>query len=208
MPAPVRFALFDFGDTLVREPFCVVPPDGVPDWERLVLETYEADGLCDRWCAGEVGFDGVVSRVAERCAISVDITRAAMLHDWRNLRQNQSVLRFARELGSVGRAAIVTVNPDIFTDVIAPHLALDSDFPVIVTSWEEREMDKTALCEIALERLGAPGAVESALLIDNREDNVRDFRARGGHGYLFVDDGTFEQDGPRLEELLGLPSQS
>ena len=64
MNAPIRHVLFDFGDTLVREPFCMTAPPGVPDWENLVLAVYAEDGFCDRWCAGEIGSDQVIARIA------------------------------------------------------------------------------------------------------------------------------------------------
>ena len=191
MSAPIRHVLFDFGDTLVREPFCVIAPPGVPDWESLVLEVYEAEGFCDRWCEGAVAFADVVQRVAERCGLDAGTTRAAMEHDWRNLRWNPVVTEFAR---SLERAAIVTVNPDIFTDVIAPHYELERDFAVIVTSWQERMNDKNALCDLALERLGVPGERSTALLVDNRADNLEAWRVSGGQGYLFTDDDAFARD--------------
>jgi FMN phosphatase YigB (HAD superfamily) len=202
MPAPIRHVLFDFGDTLAREPFCTLPPPGVPDWEAAVLATYDADGLIDRWCAAEVTFDDVVERVAVRCGMTPADARSAMEHDWRNLRLNERTLAFARDLGRSRRAAIVTVNPDIFTTVITPHYGLDRDFPVIVTSWEERLLDKTELCALALDRLGAAGAFETALLVDNRADNVAAFRARGGQALLFEDDASFARAEPALRARL------
>lgn len=156
-----------------------------------MLEVYEEDGLCDRWCEGEVTFAEVVARVAERCGLTEGATREAMEHDWRNLRWNPVVAEFARGLE---HAAIVTVNPDIFTDVIAAHYELDRDFAVIVTSWQERTNDKNALCDLALERLGAAGERETALLIDNRTDNVEAWRAAGGQGYVYKDDRAFARD--------------
>lgn len=202
MDKGIRHVLFDFGDTLAREPFCVIAPAGVPDWEARVLATYDEDGLCDRWCAGDVGFAEVVARVAARCGLDEATTRAAMEHDWRNLRLNEVVFGFARELGGAGRAAVVTVNPDAFTELIAPHYGVDRDFPVVVASWQERNNDKTALCEIALERFGAPGELATALLVDNRADNVEAFRSRGGEAYLFTDDAAFARDLPLLRARL------
>jgi FMN phosphatase YigB (HAD superfamily) len=199
---PIRHVLFDFGDTLAREPFCVIAPTGARDWEASVLATYAEEGLLDRWQVGSMEFSEVVVRVAARCGLDPERTRAAMLHDWRNLRFNPTVLDFARQLGRAGRAAIVTVNPAIFSEFIVPYYGFDQDFRVIVTSWEERELEKATLCEIGLRRLGADGALESALLVDNRADCVDSFRARGGQAYLFKDDATFAYDLPGLRTRL------
>lgn len=202
MDTPIRFVLFDFGDTLAREPFCVRAPPGVPDWQRRVLETYAEPGLADRWHLDEADFTEVASRVARRCGLDPEAARAAMERDWRHLRLNQRTLAFARELAGTWRAAIVTVNPRIFSEVIVPHYGLDRDFPVIVASWRERTLDKAALCGIALERLGAPGAFATALLLDNRPDNCEAFRARGGQAYRFTDDAAFARDLPALRARL------
>jgi RimJ/RimL family protein N-acetyltransferase len=198
----VRHVLFDFGDTLAREPFCVIAPPGARDWEASVLATYAEDGLLDRWHVGEVSFEDVAARVATRCGLDAERTRDAMVHDWRNLRFNPTVLSFAREMGRAGRAAIVTVNAPIFTEYIATHYQLARDFPVVVTSWQERVLDKSDLCLIALERLGAKGDLAGALLVDNRADNVAAWRARGGQAYHFTDDATFARDLPALRARL------
>jgi len=97
------------------------------------------------------------------------------------------------------------VNPAIFTEIIVPRYELDRHFPVIVTSWQERTLDKATLCDIALGRLGAPGERASALLVDNRADNIERFRAQGGQGYLFTDDSTFARDLAGLQARLELP---
>jgi FMN phosphatase YigB (HAD superfamily) len=89
------------------------------------------------------------------------------------------------------------VNSDVFSHFVVPTYALDSVFDVIVTSWEEHTLDKARLCEIALERLGGSDPAE-ALLIDNIEQNVDAWRARGGQAYLYESDERFAADVVRL----------
>jgi FMN phosphatase YigB (HAD superfamily) len=198
----IRHVLFDFGDTLAREPFCTIPWPGAPNFEADVLAAYAEDGLLDRWDVGEARLAEVALAVGRRSGLHPATAREALVHNWRHLRLNDTVLAFARELGREGRAAVVTVNTDAFTDVIAPHYGLHRDFAVVVVSCLERVRDKTALCELALARLGAPGAFPTALLVDNRADNVEAFRARGGQAYLFTDDATFARDLPALRARL------
>jgi len=201
MDGPLDVVLFDFGDTLAQEPFCVQAPPGCSDWREHVLAAYAEEGLAARWCAGETGFDAVVARVAARCALPLEATRAAMQHDWRHLRWNERTAAFARELGRAGRAALVTVNPEAFLTCIVPHHDLDRDFGVIVGSWEERTNDKVRLCERALERLGAPQR-SAVLLVDNDARNVEAWQAAGGEGHWYRGDAAFAVEIPALRARL------
>jgi hypothetical protein len=85
----------------------------------------------------------------------------------------------------------VTVNPDIFSDIVAPGLGLAERFDVIVTSWEEGTQDKSMLCEVALSRLGLKSDRAAGLLIDNRADNVAAWQALGGAALHFTGEADF-----------------
>ncbi|MHC4821302.1 MAG: hypothetical protein ACYTDX_06245, partial [Planctomycetota bacterium] len=122
--------------------------------------------------------------------------------DCRRLRENHTALDFARERGRRGRAAIVTVNPDLFSSTIVPAMGLDRDFPVIVTSWQERTLDKVELCRIALERLSDRPSIGTALLVDNDATNVSAFVEQGGQGYRFTTDRALARDLDHLRDRL------
>ena len=98
--------------------------------------------------------------------------------------------------------AIVTVNPDVFTNYVVPAFRLDEMFPVIVASWQEKTTDKVALCEEALRNFGQAIKRSEALLIDNIPENVRDWEASGGRGYVFRGEQQFTTDlASHLKEL-------
>ncbi|MEJ2132431.1 MAG: hypothetical protein P8Y95_12645 [Gammaproteobacteria bacterium] len=100
--------------------------------------------------------------------------------------------------------AIVTVNPDFFSEVIVPLCALDEPTSAIVTSWEERTVDKGALCAIALERMNLGCEPSEALLIDNKQANVDAWIARDGVGYVYTTDDDFRRDAARgIDHLHG-----
>ena len=90
--------------------------------------------------------------------------------------------------------AIVTVNPDLWSEVIVPLYGFDQTADVIVTSWEEATIDKGVLCQLAVERLGIGCAASSALLIDNKRANIDAWAARGGSGYVYTTDAAFQRD--------------
>ena len=80
---------------------------------------------------------------------------------------------------------LVTVNPPLFSEPLVPQYAVFKRFEMIVTSWEERVLDKAELCAVALSRLQVAIAPSAALPIDNMSDNVKQWEQRGGQGYWF-----------------------
>ena len=86
------------------------------------------------------------------------------------------------------------MDPDAFTDVIVPLYGFDACTGAIVASWQERTLDKGELCLLATLRMGLGCEPGEALLIDNREDCISQWTARGGAGYHFTSDAAFERD--------------
>ncbi len=90
--------------------------------------------------------------------------------------------------------AIVTVNPDLFSEVIVSLCEFEDVTDVVDTSWDERTVDKGRMCEIALERMGVACGAEGALLIDNKQKCLDEWSQRGDLGYLFRSDDAFKRD--------------
>ncbi|MGO9875407.1 MAG: HAD family hydrolase [Acidimicrobiia bacterium] len=190
--AKVRYLLWDFGDTLVDQRWMWPSPPDAPEW------TARYQGLADseldaRWNLGEMTTEALATALTADLGISLDATMAHIEDCCRNV-------VFFEHAWTAARArtlpqAIVTVNSDAFSRFVVPNYGLDSVFERIVTSWEERTLDKTSLCELAVERLGGRDPSE-ALLIDNIEANVDTWRSVGGQAYLFRGDEQFACDGP------------
>jgi beta-phosphoglucomutase-like phosphatase (HAD superfamily) len=183
----VRFLLWDFGDTLVDERFLWTCPRGVPDWSET-YRTLAGGAFGTRWNCGTAGFDELVAEMSARLGM---VPEAVLAH----ARRCCAELRFLEHAWTAAseRAlpqAIVTVNPDLFRDLIVPHYQLDGIFDVIVVSAEEGTDDKTDLCTIAATQLGCHDPSQ-ALLIDNIEANVDGWRSRGGAAYWFRGDDVF-----------------
>jgi FMN phosphatase YigB (HAD superfamily) len=190
----VRYLLWDFGDTLVDQRWMWPSPERVPGWTARYQALPDTD-IDTSWNVGETTSE----ELAALFAVDLACTPEALIS---HMEQRCSDVQFFEHACAAARAhtlpqAIVTVNSDVFTRFVVPKYALDSVFDVIVTSWEEHTMDKACLCEIALERLGGSDPAE-ALLVDNIEENVEAWRARGGQAYLFVSDERFAADVVRL----------
>ena len=186
----IRYVLWDFGDTLVDQTWMLQAPDGFAAWPRVWRDIAFGE-LEGPWNLGEVDCETVADQVAKALRMSLPATLAHIRECCANIRFFDGVYRAAREC-SVAQA-IVTINPDVFTNFVVPIYELDRVFPVIVTSWQEKTLSKASLCTEALRRLGG-SANSEALLIDNIEQNVREWEQAGGRGYWFRGETQFLAD--------------
>lgn len=186
-----RCILWDFGGTLADQDWMLMPPDGFPDWPAAWGKVARGE-LEEPWCLGEVTCKDIANKVAELLRMPVADTLDHIRRCCANIRFFDAAMATALECSLP--QAIVTVNPDVFTNYVVPHYQLDELFPVIVASWQEGTTDKAELCARAVERFGKAFGSREALLVDNIAANVRAWEARGGRGYFFVGDNQFSID--------------
>lgn len=184
----IKCLLWDFGDTLCDERF--IWSVG-PDW-MAVYETFD-DGVGERWNTGDLDSSGFARELSATMGRSPDEIVAHMIE------RSTNHIEFYDYTWALFRErrlpqAIVTVNPDLFSDVIVPAHDLQSGCEVIVTSWEERSIDKSVLCSLAIERLDAGIEPGEALLIDNKQANIEAWASVGGAGYHYTTDDAFRRD--------------
>jgi hypothetical protein len=182
--------LWDFGDTLVNERWMCRCPEGRPGWEDAWFEVMAE--LADDWNVGAARSPEIFAALADRTGMTLQDVEAHARDCCQRIVFNTSAWRVARERRLP--QALVTVNPDLFADYVVPGYALDEVFDVIVVSCAESTADKSALCRVALDRLGFRGDCSSALLIDNRRDLVDAWQNVGGAGYWFESDARFARD--------------
>jgi hypothetical protein len=179
----LQAVLWDFGDTLADERWMLAPLAGAPGWPEAYRRVLDGGDLADRWNMGLA----TAAQVADELGGEIGVSGKAVLEHMRACCRNVSLFPDVMALVAKIAApqAIVTINPDIFSEMVVPAYDLRARFTTIVTSWEERTLIKADLCEIAMSRL--PGAIdrEACVLIDNRLDNVAEWKARGGAAWLF-----------------------
>lgn len=183
----VRFLLWDFGDTLVDERFLWTCPTGVPAWTDC-YRALAGGEFGHRWNCGTATSDDLTTEMAARLGMS---QKAVLAH----IRRSAARIRFFDHSWSMARTralpqAIVTVNPDLFRELIVSEYGLAEVFDAIVVSAEEGTESKVELCDVAMARLGCVDPA-GALLLDNIEANVEAWRSRGGAGYWFRGDQEF-----------------
>jgi phosphoglycolate phosphatase-like HAD superfamily hydrolase len=153
----VSCILFDFGGTLAREDFLLSAPDDCPHWSAAIKETLFAEPktLLDPWMEGRISALEVAETVAKSTGLSTRRTQQVFVENCKNLIFFNDVRRYAADARRGGiRTAIVTLNADIFLDVIVPHYDLNSEHDLIVCSSEFGTLDKTTLCLVAVDGLG------------------------------------------------------
>lgn len=188
----IKAILWDFGDTLVDETWMQAPLNGYSNWAEVWRDVMHGSGTADDWNLGRVDMVAMSELLGRQVGAPSDIILSHMLKCCRNVTFFESVMSFAKECTLP--QAIVTINPDIFSYVVAPHYQLIETFPVMATSWEEATLSKASLCDAALSRMDGDILRTEALLIDNKPENIEEWIAAGGQGYLFEGEAKFKED--------------
>ena len=180
----VHYLLWDFGDTLASW------RGDNPEWMDVYNSILWREKLGPAWHLGEIETGEVIKHFVER----LNVTESEFFHYL--MREDLfEFFPFTHEFFSSRHLpqSIVTINPAFFRQMVT-KLELDSMTDTISISGEEGTIDKGVLCERALRRVGVKCTNDQALLIDNKQSNLDAWSARGGIGYLYIDDATFRRD--------------
>lgn len=188
----IKTILWDFGDTLVDETWMQASLEGYPDWPEVWRKIMYGSSVADDWNLGRIDMVAASEVLGRDIGAPPGVVLTHMLKASRNITFFNSVMAFVRECSLP--QAIVTINPDIFSYVVAPHYQLGETFAVVVTSWEEASLSKADLCDTALSRLGGNISRAEALLIDNKSENTDEWIAAGGRSYRFTNEARFNED--------------
>jgi beta-phosphoglucomutase-like phosphatase (HAD superfamily) len=196
--ATLRCVLWDFGNTLVDESFLAAPPWSVSGWAEACEAAWEEHGRA--WNLGRMDSARYAAHLAERLGVSPD----TVLDEFRVRCGTLRAFELPVALVTSCRLpqALVTVNPDAFSELILPRHELLRHFEPVITSWQEGTLDKGELCAAALARLPGGIAPAEALLLDNLPENVAAWRKRGGRGHVYTGDSDLQAAlGSELRDL-------
>ncbi len=192
----VECVLWDFGDTLADESWMTNAPAQLSNWTGIYKQLIWEGQLGTDWNLGRVGIEEVASHFAELLSTDAEYIVEHMKRRCEDVTFFDHVMKAVQSCGLP--QAIVTINPDIFSKQVVPNYQLNQLVETIVTSWEEKTLAKSDLCDIALRRLGSVSNRNGALLIDNRIENIESWRARGGSAYHFIGNEAFASEPPDL----------
>jgi FMN phosphatase YigB (HAD superfamily) len=187
----VTLVLVDFGNTLAEETFMRCDSEAFPHWTSVWMDVM-TEARVD-WDTGRMSAGELAARLASEFGCTSEAVRAYMSELCRQLVFYPAInvaVRSRRARG--GRQVLVTVNPDLFDEVVA-HYSLAQHFDAVVTSAASGTDDKVELCHEALRRMGVENPADT-VLIDNMPFNVEGWAAAGGMGYPFTSDDAFARD--------------
>jgi phosphoserine phosphatase len=185
----IETIVVDYAGTLSNGRYFHCAPAECPDLGRVASEVLFApdSALFDPWMEDRLCARDIATAIAPLVHRSAAIVERCMRERCRGLPLNAGVVEFVQTQRRLGRrAALVTVNVDLFTEIVVPDQHLDLLFDVIVNSADYGTLDKRNLWPIAFEELG--GGYATAFAIDDSLRNVRWFTELGGFAYCYTGD--------------------
>ncbi len=188
----IKCVVFDFAFTLSSAFYFRTLGEEALQTVSNVLFNNPDSGISSAWMTGEISSHDVAEFLSPYLSLPASYILDALRDGCANLRFNDAVLQFAIAQRRLGRkTALVTVNSDVFTDVVVPTHDLNSVFDAIVNSSDHGTMDKTQLWPIAFQRLGPGYGYHNSLLIEDNERMVGSFRSLGGAAHQYQNDESF-----------------
>ena len=185
--------IFDYGFTISNEYYFNIPHPRVPLWRELIQESVFSDQrVTGDWMKGKISLRDIAGILQDRTGEDPESILVYLRDGCRNLEENHAVVKFAWKLKEHAiPIGLVTVNFDVFNDVIVPEHRYNELFDVILNSCDYGEIDKRVLWPIAFSRLGRHIEYSNSLLIEDGKKELEQFRDAGGHAIGYVDDVTF-----------------
>lgn len=139
------------------------------------------------WMAGQRDAREICGLLADHLTLDAADVHCALREGCANMALNPGVLRLAHDCRARGlKIGLVTVNMDVFSEIVVPAHGLDDLFDVIVNSADHGVLDKEPLWDAAFDALGAARCYGGSLVIDDSLANVERFRELGGTAHHYV----------------------
>jgi predicted acetyltransferase len=192
----IKAVIFDYGLTIGAEYYFNVQHPDIPNWNEIIQETvFRNKTFIDKWLTGDVSLIDVAKKIEAETKINQNQTLDTLKKGCMNLKENEEVIEFAKELNINNfPIAMVTLNFDIFNEIVIPYHAYDRIFKVIINSCDYNEIDKKKLWPIAFKKLGTEINYENSLLIEDSKYEVDRFVSMGGNAILYHSDTILKEE--------------
>ena len=190
----VRCVVFDFAGSLCSARGGYVPMGDDEDYAGVLGRCVLGNPvLLGQWMVGAKKAQDIAAIVAEHVGVGADVVLERMAEAARGLQLNEEVVGFVGSLREKGvRTVLVTLNMDVFTDVVVGAHGLGELFDVIVNSADVGQLDKETLWRRAFEELGDDIGFADSVLIETNACNLELFGRLGGVACQYTSVASFE----------------
>ena len=192
-PRQIKSVIFDFDGTLSSgRYFSPLGPDALDAIGQLVFGGNSAQ-WADPWMKGDISCRDVAAYLSNQLPETEERILSALHDGCSNMPINAAVLDFASLSRQSGRkTALVTVNMDVFTEIVVPAHGLDAVFDLVLNTADHGTLDKSTLWRKALVSFGPEHSFSSALLIDDSPRMTALFESLGGVAYRYQGNEGFQ----------------
>ena len=192
-PTRIDSVIFDFAGTLASgryfEPLGQHALDVISD---LVFDR-DSTQWADPWMKGVLASEDIAAYLAHHLTEPKDRILSALHQGCASMVLHPAVHDFAvKQRSSMRKTALVTLNMDVFTDIVVPAHRLDCLFDLVLNSADFRTLDKSVLWRKAFDEFGAQHSFATSLLIDNCPRMISLFRSLGGQAFQYEGDESFQ----------------
>ncbi|MFA5864065.1 MAG: hypothetical protein WC975_05185 [Phycisphaerae bacterium] len=151
--------------------------------------------IATKWGSGECSSKEIAQFLSTQLPFSSNEILDALYRGCATLTLNPVVWDFVLQEKNKGKKlALVTVNMDVFTEIVVSSHKLDTIFDVIVNSADYGyKGQKEMLWNKAFELLGPDYCYANSFLIEDGQDCPKRFRELGGQAYQYTDDCMFKE---------------
>ncbi|MBU1049223.1 hypothetical protein KKG90_04280 [Candidatus Bipolaricaulota bacterium] len=192
-PAQIRSVFFDFAGTLA--PGRYFEPLGQPSLDAVGELVFGDNSVqwADPWMRGELASEDIVSYLSDHLPEARDVIQSALQRGCLDMSLNPAVYEFALQQRIAGRkTALVTMNMDVFSDIVVPAHGLGDLFDLVLNTADYRTLDKSTLWCKALDEFGSEYSFAKSLLVDDSPEMIALFRSLGGQAVQYVSDEAFQ----------------
>jgi hypothetical protein len=193
-PTQIQSIIFDFAGTLCSgRYFEQLAPESLDAIGSLIFSDSSAAQWADPWMKGNLTSRDIAAYLSDHLPESAEDILSALRQGCSRMTFNPVVHGFALEQRKTGRkTALVTVNMDVFSEVVVPSHALDSVFDLVLNTSDHLTLDKSILWHKAFGSFGPEFSFSTSVLIDDSPRMISLFRSLGGHAYQYEGDPAFQ----------------
>jgi phosphoserine phosphatase len=192
-PTQINSVIFDFSGTLASGRYFALLGQGSLDIIGDLVFGKNSTQWADPWMKGELTSDDITSYLAQKLGKPKERIVSALYKGCSTMVFNPAVRCFAaQQRAGVRKTALVTVNMDVFTNIVVPAHRLDRLFDLVLNTSDYRTLDKSKLWRTALCEFGPEYSFASSLLIDDNPRMVSLFRSLGGQAFQYEGDESFQ----------------